>query len=204
MLLPLSSARADGTCAVEAPQLGVDVASACATVLAAVPGWDGHATVTVVEGDSAVAAESVGDTVSVHRTAWAALTPEGKRVVLTHELVHVATDAFTTARTPMWLVEGYADAVALRGSALPDRVAAQELAADVARGVVPMALPSSKDFAAQPAQAYEGSWLAVDLLLSRYGDSAVLALYRDAGRTGTVDVKGLLTDWRVELVRRLS
>ena len=183
LLIPAASAaRAASPCSVSAPaSLGADLNLACRTVLAAVPSWDGRAVVQVVDGDVGVAAETLGATVSVHRQAWATLTAAGRQVVLTHELVHVATDAFTTPSTPGWLVEGLAEAIALRGSGLADRVVARELAADVARGHLPTALPTTHDFESTPARAYQASWLAVDLLLRHFGDAAVLRLYRAAG-----------------------
>jgi len=214
LLVPCAgAARAAGGCRVIAPPLEADLARACAAVRAAVPSWDGRGLVLVGAGDPDVAADTLGATVRVHSAAWARLTPAGRQVVLTHELVHVATDAFTTARTPQWLVEGLADAIALRGSGLPDRVVAQELAGQVARGELPTALPTAEDFAATPAVAYQESWLAVDLLLRRFGTAAVLRLYREAGReslgealslgTGS-SLAELVVAWRAEIGRRLS
>lgn len=164
------------------PALAVDVARACRAVTAAVPGWHGRASVVLADGDAAVAADELGDTVRVHPDAWATLSAQGRQAVLTHELVHVATAAMTTPRTPEWLVEGLAEAVAWRDVALPDRVVAQELAAEVRAGRVPGALPTAQDFDARPAQAYQEAWLAVDLLLRALGPARVLELYREAGR----------------------
>jgi len=178
-------------------QLQVDLARACAVVRAAVPSWQGAAGIQVVEGDAGVAAETLGTTISVHRQAWARLTPAGRQAVLTHELVHVATDPFTTPGTPQWLVEGLAEAIALRDSGIPDRVAGQELAAS---RVLPDHLPTDADFAATPAIAYEESWLAVDLLLRHVGIAAVLGLYRGIGRVPA----GFVAAWQAEMVRRLS
>jgi hypothetical protein len=204
LLLPaVSAARAASPCAISAPELRADVALACRTVLAAVPTWDGRAVVEVIDGDPAVAAETLGAVISVHGTAWDGLTPAGRQEVLTHELVHVATDALTTPRTPTWLVEGFAEAVAVRGSGLPDRVVAQELAAAVARGYLPTVLPTTRDFAQMPALAYQESWLAVELLVRRDGAAAVRRLYRAAG-SGAVTVPGLVAALRAEIVRRLS
>jgi hypothetical protein len=210
LVLPWSgSARAASGCVLDAPALSVDSARACATVRAAVPGWDGRATVRLAAGDEAVAGESAGTTVTLHDAAWARLSPEGRQVVLTHELVHVATDRLTTGRTPGWLVEGFPDAVALKASGLPDRVLTQELAAWVAAHGLPGALPT--DLGTDPV-AYEESWLAVDLLLRRYGGPAVLRLYRDAGARPLAEGLGALglTEprltalWRAELARRPS
>ncbi|MDP9183578.1 MAG: basic secretory family protein [Actinomycetota bacterium] len=209
----VSVARASSPCAllfpsVSAPDfsLGADVDLACSAVLAVVPSWDGRAVVQVVDGDDGVAAETLGATVSVHRRAWATLTAAGRQEVLTHELVHVATDAFTTARTPGWLVEGLAEAVALRslqarGIGLADRVVAQELAVEVARGHLPQALPTAQDFERTAALAYQESWLAADLLLRRFGDAGVLRLYREPAR---IDVAWLVAALPAEIVRRLS
>lgn len=206
LLLPwTSAAQAAHGCALDAPSLDADLVRACETVRAAVPSWDGGATVRLVPGDAAVAGESYGRSVALHQAAWDRLTPQGRQVVLTHELVHVATNDFTTAGTPGWLVEGYAEAVALRGSRLPDQVLLRELASDGA----PTALPS--DLGGEPA-AYEASWLALDLLLRTYGGPAVLQLYRDAGTRPLPDalaalglsVPELTAAWRAEVARRLS
>jgi hypothetical protein len=210
LLLPWAgSARATSSCRIEAPRLAADVERACATVRAAVPGWDGRATVRLTAGDAAVAGESTGTTVLLHQAAWAALSAPGRQVVLTHELVHVATDAVTTPRTPGWLVEGLADAVALRGSGLSDRALTRELRAWVGAHGLPASLPTELG---TDAVAYEQSWLAVDALLRRYGGPAVLRLYRDSG-TRSMDQalaglgltpQQLTTLWRAELANRLS
>ena len=53
----------------------------------------------------------VGDRVSVNPRAWPSLDALGRRVVLTHELTHVASRGDTGAQTPRWLQEGFADYV---------------------------------------------------------------------------------------------
>jgi hypothetical protein len=203
-----------GTCVRPgAPALAVDVARACRAVTAAIPAWRGRATVVLADGDEGVAADVLGDTVRVHRTAWETLTAQGRQAVLTHELVHVATAGLTTARTPDWLVEGLAEAVAWRDVALPDRVVARELTAEVRAGRVPRGLPTARDFVARPAQAYQEAWLAVDLLWRERGPAYVLELYREAGRApletalqaaGGTGTRGLVAALRTEIVRRLS
>jgi hypothetical protein len=203
------SARATSGCLLDAPALAADLGRACSTVRAAVPGWDGRATVRLEPGDAAVAGESAGRTVLLHEPAWAGLSPQGRQVVLTHELVHVATDRLTTSSTPGWLVEGFADSVALRASGLTDRALTRELRAWVATHGLPTALPT--ELGTDPV-AYEQSWLAVDALVHRYGERAVLRLYRDAGtrplpealaRLGLTPQQ-LTALWRAELANRLS
>ena len=66
--------------------------------------------------------------------ALAALTPVGRRIVLTHEITHLATAAVTADITPRWLVEGFAEYVANLGTGQSVRVAAAELRTAVARG----------------------------------------------------------------------
>lgn len=180
---PVVARAAGGDCLEPgAPALGVDVARACRAVRSAVPSWRGTARVVLVDGDPDVAADVVGSTVRVHPATWEGLSPEGRQAVLTHELVHVATAPLTTARTPAWLVEGIAESVAWRDvRTLPDHVVAEELAQEVRAHRLPTSLPTERDFATRPAQAYQESWLAVDLLRRRLGPAGLLELYRDAG-----------------------
>ncbi|MBT2908175.1 hypothetical protein, partial [Streptomyces sp. McG8] len=105
------------------------------------------------------------DRVIVNPDAFGLLGDSGRQVVLTHETAHVATRAHTSAATPLWLSEGYADWVGYRGSGRTAAEAAPELAHAVGRGEVPDALPEDGDFgftgdAEGLARAYEGSWLA--------------------------------------------
>lgn len=162
----------------------------------------------------------VGDRVLVNPANFADLGPVGRRVVLTHEVTHVATRGATGPQVPTWLVEGLADYVGYQGVTLPLAVSAQELRADVRRGRLPRALPADAAFdGSRPdlAQSYEQSWLAVGLLARTYGRPALLRLYRDtgadpqAGALGRALVRDLHTtlaaftaSWRADLRRRLS
>jgi hypothetical protein len=192
LLVPCAQARASG-CSVDAPALDADLARACAVVLAAVPGWDGRGSVRLADGDPAVAGETLGTTVTLHREAWAGLTPAGRQEVLTHELVHVATASW---HAPQWLQEGLAESIALADGEIPDRVAGRELAA----APLPSRLPTDADFEASPAVAYETSWLAVDLLRREHGDAWLLRLYRGSERPDP----GLVPRLQAEIERRLS
>ena len=193
LLVPCAQASASVGCQVAAPHLAADLGQACARVRAAVPEWDGHGTVRFGDGDPGVAGETVGTTVTLHRDAWARLTAAGRQEVLTQELVHVATDGL---EAPQWVQEGFAEAVAMRGSGIPDRAALAELAA----APLPVRLPDDADFAASPAVAYQQSWLAVDVLLREHGDAWVLRLYRGAESPDA----DLVTKLRAEIVRRLA
>lgn len=129
----------------------------------------------------------VGQRVLLNPTNFARLGPLGRRVVLTHEITHLATRAVTAPATPTWLVEGFADYVAYRTAAVPVRLAAAELAADVRAGRLPAALPSPGRFdGADPriAQAYEEGWLACRLIAESGGPSALVRFYRAAAARG--------------------
>ncbi|MFK0253042.1 hypothetical protein [Streptomyces sp. NPDC090445] len=142
---------------------------------------------------AAVTTGSVGggpapaDRIVVNPQGYAELTPEGRAVVLTHEATHVATRTATSATTPLWLSEGFADWAAYRGTdPAPDR-AAPALGRAVRRGELPARLPRNEDFAfgGDPealARAYEGAWLACRLVARRWGDAALADLYALAGR----------------------
>jgi hypothetical protein len=162
----------------------------------------------------------VGDRVLVNPLNFRDLGPIGRRVVLTHEVTHVASRSSTGPQVPTWLVEGLADYVGYQGVTLPLSVSAEELRADVRAGRVPTALPSDSAFDGgrkDLAQTYEKSWLAVVLLARRYGQAAVLRLYRDTGAdlsSGAL-ARAMATDlhtsvgaftalWRADLMRRLA
>ncbi|MFJ3964191.1 hypothetical protein [Streptomyces sp. NPDC090036] len=159
------------------------------------------------------AAAAPADRVVVNPEGWSELSPAGRAVVLTHEVTHVATRAATTAITPLWLSEGFADWAAYRaGPATPEQ-AAPALARAVRRGDVPGELPGARDFAfgGDPealARAYEGSWLACRMIAERWGEAALVDLYGRAGREPWpvavrgalgVDPAALTEDWRQAL-----
>ncbi|MGE7387401.1 hypothetical protein ACQKM2_18155 [Streptomyces sp. NPDC004126] len=153
------------------------------------------------------------DRVVVNPEGYAGLSEAGRRIVLTHEVTHVATRAATSARTPQWLSEGFADWAAYRETGTAPAEGAPELARAVRRGELPGALPADGDFAfggdpAAAARAYEGAWLACRLVADRWGEAALVRLYELAGREplptalqqalGT-DAAGLTEAWRQAL-----
>jgi hypothetical protein len=110
--------------------------------------------------------------------------PVGRRVVLTHELVHVATRATGSWSAPTWLAEGYADHVAYTGTGLSAQQVAEEALADVRAGRMPDELPSSEDFNAagdEAVLAYGQSWIAAGVIAARAGSTARLkSFYQQA------------------------
>lgn len=114
----------------------------------------------------------------------------GAQVVMSHELVHVATDAVRKPVEP-WLLEGFADYVALRGTRLPDRVTLGRAVAAARRDGVPDALPTAADFdtRAHDLQArYEEAWLACRIIAERLGERDLVAVYAAAARGTPVEV----------------
>ncbi|WP_285778228.1 hypothetical protein [Microtetraspora sp. NBRC 13810] len=166
---------------------------------------------TALEGLAAVA---LADRVVIVPDGFARLSPAGRAVVLTHELTHVATGAALGTGLPIWLTEGFADYVGYRDSGIPVRTAAAELADEVRAGRLPRELPSRDDFrpgGPRVPQAYEEAWLACRYIAGRYGERALVALYRRAlrdGLPGALAALGLTTasltaHWRAHLAAEL-
>jgi hypothetical protein len=102
-------------------------------------GYQGIAAVTT--GEAGASAKAPADRIIINPDAYGVLGDFGKQVVLTHETTHVATRAHTTAATPLWLSEGYADWVGYLGSGRTAAQIAPELERAVTDGHVPAALP---------------------------------------------------------------
>ncbi|MEU2713972.1 hypothetical protein [Streptomyces sp. NPDC007205] len=143
----------------------------------------------VTTGEAGGAGRAPADRVVVNPEAYAVLGDVGKQVVLTHETTHVATRAQTTAATPLWLSEGYADWIGYLGTGRTPTEAAPELTRAVQDGHAPTELPSDKDFGftsdpAELAQAYEGGWLACRMIAAHWGAARLGAFYRAVGAHG--------------------
>lgn len=107
----------------------------------------------------------------------------GAQVVMTHEAVHALTGA-PTSRAPVWLVEGFADYVALRDVDLPLSQTAAQVLAQVRREGAPDRLPGEAEFdvtAPHLGAAYEAAWLASRTLVELAGEDALLEVYASAG-----------------------
>jgi hypothetical protein len=139
------------------------------------------------------------------------LGPTGAQVVVTHETTHVATDA-ATSRAPTWLVEGFADYVALHAQRLPLTMTAARIIALVRRSGPPRNLPGAHEFAAGARDLearYESAWLACRVLAERGGTGSLVSFYRavDSGRPLGPELKrdfgfgvhGFTRQWRTLL-----
>lgn len=152
-------------------------------------GLDQIAAVTVGELSSDGSGAAGSDRVVVNPSAFARLGVTGRRVVLTHELTHVAVRASTSAAVPIWLSEGFADYVGYRGVDLSRRTVAADELALVRQGEGFTHLPTVEDFDPSRttiAPAYSAAWLACSLIADRYGQQALVRLYRTTA-TSQVD-----------------
>ncbi|MBD3553675.1 hypothetical protein [Streptomyces sp. SP18CM02] len=185
--------------------------------------YRGIAAVTTGEAGGTGERPAIADRVVVNPQAYATLGSFGQRIVLTHETTHVATRTSTSAATPVWLSEGFADWAAYRGEDRSAEAVAPELAEAVRGGRTPAELPADRDFgfdgeAAELAGAYEGGWLACELIAERWGTEKLIAFYETVGghqgREGAVEqaMKAVLAttleqftaDWRDYLAARLG
>jgi hypothetical protein len=115
--------------------------------------------------------------------AFAALTPAGRRVVLVHELTHVATRARARLAPPLWLQEGFADHVAYAGTGLATSDVIGDGLDAVAAGALPDRLPDETSFdpaGGDLAAGYAQAWLACEVLAGDGGTPRLVAAYRVA------------------------
>jgi hypothetical protein len=136
---------------------------------------------------------SRGDRVVVNPDAWHTLGPLGRRVVLAHEMTHLATRAITVDDVPIWLSEGFADYVAYSAVDVPTNVVAGDVLDDVRAGKGPSKLPDDAEFDAAKgdiASAYEGAWLACRMIAERYGQKKLIALYVSYANNQSVPAAG--------------
>jgi hypothetical protein len=177
------------------------------------PGWRGKLVIEVpaTEGDlgraldadqhvyDAIAAITTTVDGSLSRTApthifvnpgvFDGLGPHGAQIVVSHEATHVATHAAASSM-PMWLLEGFADYVALAHVDLPVSVTASQILGDVRKHGAPGHLPGPTEF--DPANkalgaSYESAWLACRLVAAEYGEQKLIAFYRQADRDAGTD-----------------
>ncbi|WP_433270085.1 basic secretory protein-like protein [Actinosynnema sp. CS-041913] len=152
-----------------------------------------------------------GQRVVLNVAGASALSPLSLRVLLRHEITHIAARGETVDGAPMWLLEGFADYVGYRGSDVPPHKAAPALAAQV-RTAPPAELPSDARFRGPTMElAYQESWSLNLYLAQRLGEPGLVDMYRRIARAGRltgprmdalvletagVDVAELVRGWR--------
>ncbi|MEV4507948.1 hypothetical protein AB0K00_03170 [Dactylosporangium sp. NPDC049525] len=90
---------------------------------------------------------------------------------LTHEFAHAAMGPVTTARTPRWVVEGFAEYVAYK----KDRVSATDIR-QVLGNLTISTLPTDDEFYSEPRN-YIASWLANRMIAEKFGQDKLIAFY---------------------------
>jgi hypothetical protein len=180
---------------------------------------DGLAQIAAVTTGSFESGMSRGDRIVINPAAWVTLGQVGRRVVLTHEMTHVATRATSVQAPPIWLSEGFADYVAYQATPVPTTIVASDILDDVRDGNMPKHLPNDADFDASRgdiAAAYESAWLACRMVAERYGEKKLVTLYSslvDSSGPGwpqeSVDVLGIgqkqiTQDWKAYLRQKAA
>jgi len=115
----------------------------------------------------------------VNPTVFDRLGDEGAQIVMSHEATHVATSAALSSM-PMWLLEGFADYVALAHVDLPVSMTASQILATVRRSGPPSRLPVARDFDPRNealGSSYEAAWLACRYVGERYGEKRLVGFY---------------------------
>ncbi len=157
-------------------------------LLARTDGLDQIAAVTT--GELGADGSAGSDRVVINPSAFARLGDVGQRVVLTHEMTHVAVRSSTSAPVPIWLSEGFADYVGYQGVGLTRRTVAADLLALQRQDEGFTRLPTDADFdpaATTIAPSYSASWLACSLLADRYGRAKLVRLYRTTATDDSSD-----------------
>ena len=144
----------------------------------------------VTDGSSGLDGLAHADRVVLDPTAMAALTTDGRAVVLTHEALHVAMRASVAGRVPLWVSEGYAEVAGYRAPTTPLAPArvVGALRDEVARRGLPAALPDDAVFGASSesiAPAYNEAWVAMTMLLERLGPRGLTGFVTAAATRGS-------------------
>ena len=128
--------------------------------------------------------------VVINRVRAAPLSDLELRVLLRHEITHVATRDLTSDRAPLWLVEGFADWVAFHGQGLSLRSAAPLLTSDVS------GLPA--DFSGPKRDvAYQQAYSIMVFLESRLGERGVVEFFLRNAPLSAVDPSAVdVAGWR--------
>ncbi len=170
------------------------------------------AVTTGVDGDT----EGADVVVVLNPAVFATMDQRAAQIVLTHEATHVLTSAVGTTAVN-WVVEGFADYVALQGDTAPLSVSAGQVLAQVRAGDVPAALPTDADFGSTQhglGAVYESAWMIFRMLGEQHPRKDVVAFYREVVGGRPVEralrsafgltVDQLTADWRAYLTKSAS
>jgi len=110
------------------------------------------------------------------------LTAVSRRVVLRHELTHIAARPVTAPEAPVWLAEGFADYVGYRRSGVSLADGAPAVTALVRRAGPPDSLPNDVQFSSASAPshvelAYQLAWTFSVFVATVKGEQALRTIY---------------------------
>jgi hypothetical protein len=156
------------------------------------------------------------DVVVVNPEVFSTMDQRAAQVVLSHEATHLLTRAVGT-RAATWVVEGFADYVALHDDTAPLSVSAGQVLAQVDAGTLPHTLPDADDFSSAGRRlgaVYESTWLIFRMLGEERSDADIVAFYESvlAGRPAddalraSLDLtsRQLTRQWRAYLTKSAS
>ncbi len=112
---------------------------------------------------------------------FATMDDRAAQVVVSHEAAHLLTGA-VGSDAEGWVVEGFADFVALHDDTAPLSLSAGQILRQVKDDGAPKALPSAADFGGGDhglGAVYESAWMVFRMLGERHGDAAIVRFYRD-------------------------
>lgn len=137
-------------------------------------------------GGQVAATTTADDHVVLAPALFSRVTQQGRVVVLTHELTHVALHQADRSDISRWIVEGAAELTAYRPTRLGLASAAPQLARAVRAGRVPTGPPSDARFRSAPEAAYQEAYGWCAFLVHRFGLSTFTHFVRevDGGRSG--------------------
>lgn len=118
-----------------------------------------------------------------------ALSVASLRIVLRHEITHLAARADTVDGSPTWLLEGFADYVGYRDSGVTLAEGAPALAKKVRQDGPPTALPEDRAFRSRGSEldlAYQQSWTLSRYIADHWGEPTLIAVYRKLAGAGPV------------------
>lgn len=145
-------------------------------------GFDGEgvAAVTTADAVDRRAGTATGVRVVLNPTTLGRLGETSLRIVLRHELTHVAARTVTADAAPLWMLEGFADYSGYRGSGIALADGAPTVSALVEANGPPDTLPADDDFrsAAGSAVAYQLSWTFAEYVAATFGEDVLLSAYR--------------------------
>lgn len=183
---------------------------------------DGIAAAAVADLVDVGSRTAIGQRVVFNPVQVGRLSAASRRIVLRHEITHVAARASTVDGAPLWLLEGFADYIGYRGSGLGAREAAPDLVRVMRTGPAPDRLPTVADFGSADGTVdltYQLAWSATLHVVDLVGEGGLVRLYRQLASSAAqdqtaidaalrevlgLDLAGFEASWRDSLQSRFS